>query len=396
MNQKNFIKKKRTGILSCAIILFCLTNIISCKKDVIEEAPPSIEKKDYLILKNGEEFDRLISMVSNMSDSAYNKWKVENNLKHSLYDKFVESSNEVERIKTEDEKKRVIDTNFFYLKNNMVYSKNGILLDKVLNQFGVIQIGQHILRYQNNNTFYADVNEANQKPINANMPFSELALRFKNAPSLDGNLSKKNGTQARSVDGIITNPRNGQQYNFELAYQEDEVDPVYRYRTWLFESHIVYSTGRTDFWGKPIWSTNYRVYFQFSLQQRLLGNWINMGAYTNLSFFHIESKVGLGRSGFVYCPGIITYGDQTYPVADNTTPFNHTSPSVTSTAMGAFPTKEIYKTNTNVDMPDYISIGPPLPGVPPSARTYTARIKINIEHSRDVLPDRYFYYEYQQ
>ncbi len=119
-----------------------------------------------------------------------------------------------------------------------------------------------------------------------------------------------------------------------------------------------------------------------------------MGAFTNLSFFHIESKIGAyNKSGFVYCPGIITYGDQTYPVANNTTPFTHTSSSVTSTAMGAFPTKEIYKTNTNVDMPDYIGVY--LPGFS-FARTYTARIKINIEHSRDVLPDRYFYYEYQQ
>ncbi|MGC4232055.1 MAG: hypothetical protein QM594_03505 [Niabella sp.] len=389
---KRKLKPMKGILLPVIYLLFA----VSCKKD-ISEANISEDfgssAKDYLVLKNGEELDGLISRVSNMSDSAYNIWKAENNLKYSLYDKFVETSNQVERLEAEDDKIKVVDTSFFYFKNDMVYSKNGVLLDKILNQYGVIQIGQYILRYQNNNTFYINANEIERKSINGEKQFKDLYQTFKKASPFTNDSQK--GTYARSADGVIRNPQSGQQYNYELAYQEDKINALYRYRTWLFESHIVYPTGRTDMWGTPIWSTNYRVYFQFSLQKRFIASWVNMGAFTNLSFFHVESKVGLwGKSGFVYCPGTIVYESQTFPVTDNTTPFNYTSTSATSTAMGAFPTKEIYKTNTTVDMPDYLGL-PPIPGLPPSARTYTARIKINIEHNRDVLPDRYFYYEYQ-
>lgn len=141
---------KNLNIIYFPLLFIVLVGTYACKKNTENfrgDLDTKIASSNYLKLADFNAFKNLLSQIGKMSDFEYSAWKNENNL-NTLYGRFsivqqeLLSSGHSYQIKERD-------SSFFLVRNSHLDSKNGILIDKVLNEDGLIQIGDELYRFVN-------------------------------------------------------------------------------------------------------------------------------------------------------------------------------------------------------------------------------------------------------
>lgn len=140
---------KNLNIIYFSILFIVLAGTYACKKNTENyhgELDTKIAPSNYLKLADFNAFKNLLSHIGKMSDFEYSEWKNENNL-NTLHGRFNKLQQELSSGHSYQIGER--DSIFFLVRNNHLDSKNGILIDKVLNEDGLIQIGDELYRSVN-------------------------------------------------------------------------------------------------------------------------------------------------------------------------------------------------------------------------------------------------------
>jgi hypothetical protein len=139
---------KNINIIYFFILALVMTVTYACKKNIElssnEELEAQTKSSTYLKLADFAALKTLLYDVGRMTDTEYVVWKNEQSLQ-TLYDRYIQVEKEL-LAKGTPYRITSKDSVFFLVKNNHLDSKNGILIDKVLNQNALIQIGNEVYR----------------------------------------------------------------------------------------------------------------------------------------------------------------------------------------------------------------------------------------------------------
>ncbi|WP_300602317.1 hypothetical protein [Niabella sp.] len=382
--------KKQVYCYLLTITAFILT-LVSCKKDETIQNQgsantlnSSINGEPYLKFESIATFNETISKLMAMSDSEYQKWKRNSGLKKSLYDQFLQ-------IEATPGGNNIIDSNFFFYgkEDGLLRSKNGIPLDKVLNSKGIVQVGEYLLRYHNNNVFYLQASKSELQTnsfLDANLNLDKELSNFRADIKAERIKSFPKMKALMATTDPIIQPSSNQQFDYEIAAQRFDVDSKTRKFIRLHENYIVVPTG-TDALGGTIWSCIYKFYIEFTQQRKQYFIWGTYGANTYLDYLSVETIDGTPGHGIMYAPGNVQIGNAIYPTSDGR--FTYTKNfladnDVYTVGFGAHPTYELYNSNGPTGPASTL-----LPNIN-NLKLYTARIKLNVHFQVGL----HFYYQY--
>lgn len=361
----------------------------SCSKsDSIKNIP--VEKKQtsaYLKFSGADDFFAEINKVSKMDDQQYANWKKEKQLSKTLFDRYLEVEKKVQSVESEQDKQRSLlqDTSYFYYKDDQLFSKNGIILDKLLNVNGVVMVGNVVIRYQNKQMYY--VINPNQEIINT--------MNLSDVSGVEIETMLKNKTTPRAADHTVSHTF-GQSgtYLYNLKGQRFDFSNR-RHFVNLYEQYIMVPTADNST------AITYKLYFEFGQHKKVLFSWNTYPSKTYCQSINVESHpdfngaVNLG--GFIAPAGLFnTFSDRpyqgtilnqfSYPINPPNHLFNVNSSFETVNA--THPTYDVFNGNSSFRSNSF--------GDPSSSVTLlTARIKLNATVKAFDTDNRTIYYDYK-
>ncbi len=371
----NFLKKNLTLLWAAVLVL----NACSKKNEDLS-LPPVIqpESKAYLKLENADELNTLIDEVAKMSDVDYQKWKSSVGLTRTLYDRFVAA--EVKLLEQNTAQVSIADSTFFYTYEGQLRSKNGLLLDKVLNETGVIGVGNMVIRYENGNVYFvSDIENTESIALLINKNITATAFDNKNGilsavgmPE-SGNAQHQNESTINATDLYITLSSSGQQsFNYVVYSRRHDGGLGGKRRHWidLNENYTIIPIAVSG--SHVTWSVTYRFYMQFTQQKKVLFSW---NVYPSKSFGHFFFKVNM--PDWSYYPGGITgvqyglswenhhkvtsYGAAYTPALSETTFEGVPGYFVNyETVSATHPTYTIYRSDASQSVPTSGNLGSPI------------------------------------
>lgn len=276
----------------------------ACNKDHTESAIPagegSLRQSGYLKVKDANELTNLITRVSRMTDDEYARWKVSAGLTRSLYDRFIELENKL--LASDSKTVPAQDSSFFYFNNGHLVSKGG-LLDRVVNDFGLIQVNDLVVRYQGGNVFYAaEKSEEKNILMNSDATATELFQKTQNY------IKDNSHTAARGVTMYPTEVKN-YSTSVMLFTALNTLTPKRKHWADLMEDHVIIPSSGTSY---VTWHVQHKLYYHFTQQKKVVFTWNRYPART-------KGYIGFGSAGlpvWPYTPG--SFFGYAYNVSDNT------------------------------------------------------------------------------
>lgn len=135
------MKTLKLNIIFLAILF--LIGCLSCQKNStdIVAIPDILSNSSMLKVVDNQDLLETLEKVSTMKSAEYTVWKQERNF-YSLYDRY-------QKLIDGDSMKVLspTDTLFFYYRNHHLDSKNGLLLDRILNSQGQININGKVYTF---------------------------------------------------------------------------------------------------------------------------------------------------------------------------------------------------------------------------------------------------------
>lgn len=290
---------------------------VGCKKDTLPTSSAPEQKtsqQDFLVVKDAQEFNRLLSTVPFLSKAEYDNWKKANGGFRSLYDRYESLVKALDNVQSKEEALALMkkESDYFYLDSlGRIESKVGWMLSHLLNQDGILEANGAINKHVNGELFFA---KANTKAANILL---NRHSQFNNLKAAAVDLSIRNtGTIQRSVhsneDSYIGNiPLRAAVHNYYLS------DPgagnsakIYGWRKGYFITQaqgnnrkifadLIYEISVIREWA-PLTNQNYyynavqKTYLKFSHQRKTVFGWNNYTTQLTLTNLTWSSSAGSG------------------------------------------------------------------------------------------------------